>query len=74
MKEPLYHIFKYGPLGVVDVRYVKLRKGQRIEWTTDRSKASVFKHSRAKALVSGYHSVRVGSTFEDLVIIAVLPP
>jgi hypothetical protein len=57
MKESLYVLFRYGPLGVADVLYVKLHKGHKITWIRDRDKASVFKYSRAIAMQRGRRSV-----------------
>lgn len=51
----LYVIYRYR-LSVTDVQYVKVRKGDRIEWVNDKAKASVFKKERADALARGYKS------------------
>ena len=55
--EPLYVLFRYGPLGVADVLYVKIYKDHRTTWVRDKDKASVFKYSRALALQRGRRSI-----------------
>ena len=57
MREPLYVMYRYGPLGVADVLYVKIHKGRKTTWIRDRDKASLFKHERAKAYARGYRGV-----------------
>jgi hypothetical protein len=56
MPEALYVLFRYGPLGVADVLYVKIHKNHRTTWVRDRDRASVFRYSRAIALQRGRHS------------------
>lgn len=63
--EPLHVVYRYGPLGVVDVQYLKLGKGHTWHWISDRAKASVFKKARAEAFARGYRAT--GRT-DDLVI------
>ena len=62
--EPLYVLFRYGPLGVADVLYVKIHKNRKTTWVRDRDRASVFKYSRATAYAKGYN--RIGG--DDLVL------
>ena len=57
-------VYRYGPLGVADVLYAKVRKGHRTEWIRDRGKASIFKKDKAQAFAKGFRAVRG----EDLVI------
>jgi len=62
--ETLYRLFRYGPLGVADVLYVKIHKGRKTTWTRDKDKASLFKLTRAQAYSRGYR----GSGGDDLVM------
>jgi hypothetical protein len=64
MREPLYALFRYGPLGVADVLYVKIHKEHKTTWVRDRNKASVFKYSRAIA----YQRGRRNAGGDDLVL------